>query len=269
MSETLEFDGGQKDYVNRPIQQIILCTDDLAKFKKVERDLLMMLGHASNEMAALYRAACAAGMEARVDGDTNLRQVARAQAFLMVRLALSKMHELIQKTSEGEYKDILAAVYAEFAMAEQKALDEVGRYMPLRCIRNCFGFHYDGSVIGGLGTTRLGKEKHETHDFIISRKTVNTFFPLSEFFYQKAFASALVKKATYEEFVTKIFLPFFEDSLGTICNFIHAVHCAMKALSKSVGVDLEEESRVVDTVAPFVPIDQARLPAFIAFRSEL
>ena len=255
-------------YVDRPIRQILLSTADLKKLSNNERGLLLTLGHASNEMAALYRATCSAGKEARVDADPVTRQVGRAQALLMLRLALSKMHELIEKTTEGRYQEILAKADAEYASAVQEARDGVGKYMPLRDLRNCFGFHYKSSVIGGLGTHRLGKEKEETHDFIVADKSVNTFFSLSEFFYQKAFASTWVNKLSFEDFARTGILTFIEDGLIVMDKFIRAVQQAVFKLYYANGIDLSEPTRCQETVALFVPIDEARLPAFIAFNSK-
>ena len=76
------------------VHQLALHTSDLRKLDDAHRRLLLLLGHAANEIAALYRAAHASGMDASRDADWFTWQVAQSQALLMLRLAGSKMYEL-------------------------------------------------------------------------------------------------------------------------------------------------------------------------------
>jgi hypothetical protein len=78
--------------VDRTVHQIILRTADLQKLDATQRQLVLTLGHVANEMTAFYRAAYAAGMEARAGADPITQQIARSQTLLMLRMAASKMH---------------------------------------------------------------------------------------------------------------------------------------------------------------------------------
>jgi hypothetical protein len=101
--------------VDCTVHQIILRTADLRKLNDAERRLLLTFGHAANEMAAFYRAAYAAGMDARRGADLITQQIALAQTLLMLRMAASKMHELIKiSEKDQEYKKIISTSYPDF-----------------------------------------------------------------------------------------------------------------------------------------------------------
>ena len=90
------------------VHQVILRTADLQKLNEPQRRLLLTLGHAANEMAALYRAAYAAGMDEHRDADAITQQIARAQTLLMLRMAASKMFEIMKITEKDlEYRKII------------------------------------------------------------------------------------------------------------------------------------------------------------------
>lgn len=105
----------------------------------------------------------------------------------------------------------------------------------------------------------------ETHDFIIHRNSVNSFFAISEFFFQKAFASAMKSNSSYEDFADRITLQLVPDFMVAVDKLITAVHRVMIGLLTSAGVDLNVPERHNETAATFTPAREARLPAFILF----
>lgn len=119
--------------VDCTIHQIILRTADLRKLNEAQRRLLLTLGHAANEMAAFYRAAYAAGMDARRDADLITRQIALSQTLLMLRMAASKMYELIIiSTRDQEYRKIIECSCPDFQATRKEVEKMLVKHMGSR-----------------------------------------------------------------------------------------------------------------------------------------
>ncbi len=182
--------------VDCTVHQIILRTADLRKLDEIQRRLLLTLGHAANEMAALYRATHAAGSDAHQGADPITRQIARAQTLLMTRMAASKMKEVFDITDEPKYGKIIKTVYPEFSRTETDIKNIIEKHIDLKTLRDQFGFHYKSSLYENMDTIYLhGSSSDETHEFVFDHKGVNSFFAIAEFFFQKTFAEAMKYEA--------------------------------------------------------------------------
>jgi hypothetical protein len=256
--------------VDCTVHQIILRTADLRKLSEPERRLLLTLGHAANEMAAFYRAAYTAGMAARHDADLITQQIALAQTLLMLRMAASKMYELIKiSTKDQEYQKIIGSSYPDFHVKRKEVEKLIGKHIPLETLRNFFGFHYKKKIYDSIDTIYLqGPSSDETHDIIIHRHSVNSFFAISEFLFQKAFAAAMKSNSSYEDFADRIILQLVPDFMVAVDKLIAAVHHVIIGLLKSAEVDLGAPERRNETAVSFTRASEARLPAFILFDRE-
>jgi hypothetical protein len=252
--------------VDHPIHQLILRTADLQKLNQAQRSLLLTLGHA-NEMAAFHRAAHAAAMDARPDADPITRQIARAQTLLMLRMAASKMYEIIILTERTqEYKEIIHGTCRAFEADRKEVRRIVSRHITLETLRNDFGFHYRKKIYDDIDTIYLlDKPGDETHEFVLDRKGVNCFFGISEYFLQKAFAKRMKTHPSFEEFAKKLIFELARDIMVALNKFIIAIHHLIIAMCRSVEIDLETPDRHNETSAPFTPAREARLPAFLLF----
>jgi hypothetical protein len=217
------------------VYQIILRTADLRKLNEAERRLLLTLGHAANEMAAFYRATYAAGMDARRDADRIVQQIALAQTLLMLRMAASKMHELIKIIEKDQgYRDIILKSYPDFHIDRRVIKKLIAKHIPLNTLRNDLVFHYEKKIYDSIDTIHLQcSPNEETHDIIIHRQSANSFFAVSEFFFQKAFAAAMKSNASYEDFADGIILQLVPDFMVAVGKLITAVHHVMIGLLKS------------------------------------
>jgi hypothetical protein len=142
----------------------------------------------------------------------------------------------------------------------------VSKHIPLDTLRNDLGFHYRRKIYDSIDTIHLQRSpSDETHDLIIHRHSVNSFFAISEFFFQKAFAAAMKGNSSYEEFAKTIILQLVPDFMVAVGKLITAVHRVMIGLLTSAKVDLNPPERRNETAASFTPATEARLPAFILF----
>jgi hypothetical protein len=64
----------------------------------------------------------------------------------------------------------------------------------------------------------------ETHDITIHRHSVNSFFAISEFVFQKAFAAAMKSNSSYEDFADRIIRQLVPDFMVAVGKLITAVH---------------------------------------------
>src|SRR5919106_1938081 len=249
------------------VRQVILRTADLQKLNEPQRRLLLTLGHAANEMAALYRAAYAAAMDEHRDADTITQQIARAQTLLMLRMAASKMLELIKITDEDqEYRKIIQDSYPGFDADRKWSRKIVAKHITLDTLRNDFGFHYCKKIYSDIDKIYLNSlPGEEIHDYVFERKSTNSFFAMSEFFFQKAFAAAMKKNPSYEEFAKTTILELVPDIMVALDKLITAVHRVIIGLWGSVGIDLRAPERHNESAASFTPKSEARLPALILF----
>lgn len=227
-----------------------------------------MLGHAANEVSAFYRAAHAAAMDADAKVEPITRQIARSQTLLMLRTAASKTYELFIVTERNqEYASIINAAYEDFPKPRKEIKRMLSAHILLETLRNKFGFHYNKEIYENISTFYLKDDpSNEMHGIYIERKSVNTFFAMSEFFFQKAFAAAMKTKPGYEEFATKAIFGMVGDFMVAFNKFVTAIHSVIIGICRAAGIDLDAPERLTETSAPFIRARDARLPAFLFFR---
>lgn len=254
--------------VDSPIYQITLRTSDLEKLSEAQRRVLLMLGHAANEVSAFYRAAHAAAMDADSKVEPVTRQIARSQTLLMLRTAASKAYELFVLTERNQdYSLIINTAYEDFSTIRKDVKRILSAHVPLKTLRNKFGFHYNKEIYEDIDTLHLIDDSNEeTHAIYFEQKSVNTFFAISEFFFQKTFAAAMRAKPGYDEFATKAIFSMVGDFMVAFNKFVTAIHNVIIGICRAAGVDLNAPERRTETSAPFILARDARLPALLFFR---
>jgi hypothetical protein len=253
--------------INRKVCQITLYTVDLQQLTKAQRQLLLTLGHVANEMAAIYRAAHAAGSEARVDADLTTRLIARSQTLLMLRLGASKMQEFFDITNASEYGKIIQSVIPTFVKEKKEIEKIVEAHIGLRVIRNEFGFHYKANMFSKINMTYLSLPAEECYNIVfeIGGKVNNTFFAISEAFFQKTFAAAMNDNPSYKDFAVAAIFDLVKAIMIALDRCIAMIQHIIIGLLRSAGIDPNVAERHQEATIPFTPADEVRLPAFVFF----
>ena len=165
-----------------------------------------------------------------------------------------------------EYRKIIQNSYPDFNSISKQVKRIVTKHINLDTLRNDFGFHYRKKIYDEIDTLYLqGLPGNETHDIIFEHRSINSFFAMSEFFFQKAFAAAMKKKPSYREFAERTIFELVLDTMVALDKFITAVHHVIMGLWKSVGINLSASERRNETAASFTPKSEARLPMLILF----
>lgn len=165
------------------LHRIKLTKKKLAAMPEDERTLLLLLGHANNEINVLSKLI----LMVRKDDPPNeiVNHVEAGQIFVIMRLLIGKLHEaweLFKKRFQGNRK--LAAKYApQFGPEAAGALEELNRRFgsssPLTAIRNKIAFHYtDKDNLTEANFQRLPDT--EPLEFYMTRTVGNSFYLAAE-----------------------------------------------------------------------------------------
>jgi hypothetical protein len=165
------------------IHRVILTKAKLAAMPQAERSLLLLLGHASNEINVLVRLI----MMARKD-DTPSKMVDYVEAgqiFIILRTLIGKLHEawLLFGKRVQTNRDIANKLLPNLSPEAQTALTELNRHFgggtPLADIRNKISFHYkDEDNLIEDNFQRLSDT--EPWEFYLTGMVFNSFYYASE-----------------------------------------------------------------------------------------
>jgi hypothetical protein len=165
------------------IYRVRLTKEKLAAMPEAERSLLLLLGHATNEISVLSKLI----LMARKDEPTSklIDHVESGQIFILMRVLIGKLHEawrLFEKRFQRNptlVKKYLPKLSPEAAAALNDLKNHFGRRSPLTSIRNEVSFHYtDDKNLTEANFKRLPET--EPWEFYISEAFGNSFFFASE-----------------------------------------------------------------------------------------
>jgi hypothetical protein len=164
------------------VYQIPIDREQLAAIPREERTLLLVLGHALNEVVILSKLLHFA---ANANGPNEAYQDAEVgQVLLLLRLAVGKLNETWNLLSTGYFskKEISLKYYprlSEEARACLKDLEKAfAKGSPITSIRTEFSFHAPQDETMEAAFNDLSKNEREVYYLSTSRK--NTFYQISE-----------------------------------------------------------------------------------------
>jgi hypothetical protein len=165
------------------IHRVIFKKKQLSDIPKDERSLLLLMGHATNELNVLSKFIL---MMRKGDPSTQVEDFAEGgQIFIVMRVLIGKLHEAWElfKVRAQSNKDISEKYLKELdeeAAVALKALNEYfGKKNAVTEIRNKVAFHYkDEDDLIETNFQRLPET--EPWEFYLSKTHGNTFYYASE-----------------------------------------------------------------------------------------
>lgn len=157
-----------------------LRRETLESVPDAERTLLVLLGHAANELSVLtklFHFCATPADEAEV-----LMQARNAQALVLGRLLTGKIYECWQLLQSAYFGSQVSRTYAPLLdPAPSAAIDSLGRYFGrdnvIERVRNRFAFHYSPDQVP-LGFAKL--IDGDSLDIYLSETNANTLYSFAE-----------------------------------------------------------------------------------------
>jgi len=170
----------------------------LAAMAEAERSLLLLLGHASNEINVLSKLI----LMARKDEPAIklIDHVEAGQVFILMRVLIGKLHEawrLFQQRFQANRplaRRYVPKLLPEAAGAITELNKHFGKGSPLTAIRSAVSFHYaDQRNLAEANFQRLPET--EVWEFYLSKTIGNTFYYASELVIDGAVISLAMRKS--------------------------------------------------------------------------
>jgi hypothetical protein len=160
-----------------------LTKEKLAALTRAERRLLLLLGHAANEINVLSKLILMSGQSQPA---TKMEDyVIAGQTLILMRLLMGKLHEAWELFTKRFQKDrelsrqYLRLLEPEATAALQNLKQHFGKGSTLTQVRKNFAFHYadEGDLIE---TSFQDLPTSDIWDFYVSNIVANTFYYASE-----------------------------------------------------------------------------------------
>ena len=201
------------------IYQIDLTKKQLAAMPEAERRLLLLLGHATNEINVFEKFILMSGQ-----GTPTLQFVDHVQAgqtFILMRTLIGKMHEAWELfrarfLSDRRVADLyLPKLNAEALAALESLKRHFGTQSPLTLIRNRFSFHYKDDWDHVEQSFREIPDD-EPWQFYLSNIRGSCFFYASEL----VVAGGVIKLANLPPDPTERYLATSAQGFAALCKLI-------------------------------------------------
>jgi hypothetical protein len=165
------------------IHRVNLTKSKLAAMPQAERSLLLLLGHANNEINVLSKLIL---MLRKDEPEVKLiDHVEAGQVFIIMRVLIGKLHEawlLFNRRFQSDHslrRKYLTKLSSGATTAVTELNHHFGRRSPLTAIRNAVSFHYaDEKNLVEENFRRLPET--EPWEFYLSRTVGNSFYFASE-----------------------------------------------------------------------------------------
>ena len=165
------------------LHRVILTKEKLAAMPQAERSLLLLLGHASNEINVLSKLIL---MMRKGEAPSQLvDHVEAGQIFILMRVLIGKLHEawlLYKKRVQADRiinDKFVPHLSQEATTALAKLNDHFGRGTPITKIRNKASFHYtDNDNLAEENFQRLPAT--EPWEFYLTKSVGNSFYFAAE-----------------------------------------------------------------------------------------
>ncbi len=211
------------------IYQIDLTKKQLATMPDAERRLLLLLGHATNEINVFQKLILMSGQ-----GTRTLRFVDHVQAgqpLILMRTLIGKLHEAWELfrtrfLSDRQVAELyLPKLNAEALAALESLKRHFGKQSPLTLIRNRFSFHYKDDW------DRVEESFQEIPDdepwqFYLSNMNGNSFFYASEL----VVAGGVIKLASQAPDPSESYLAASARGFEALCDLIIDVSAHIQTL---------------------------------------
>jgi len=223
------------------IYQVNLTREHLAAMPVAERRLLLLLGHATNEVNVFQKLILMAGQ-----ATPELKFVDHVQAgqvFILMRTLIGKLHEAWELFRVRFQSDpSIANRYGSKLNAEATAAlvdlnKHFGKRSPLTLIRNGFSFHYkDEQDLVEESFQRIPAD--EEWNIYLSNKQGNCFYYASEL----VIAGAVIKLCNYIRDETQLYPAEEARNFGNLCDLLIKVsgdiqtlfgHCIAEIVSEN------------------------------------
>jgi hypothetical protein len=165
------------------IHRVIFAKKQLAEMPKDERSLLLLMGHATNELNVLSKFIL---MMRKDDPPTQVEDYTEGgQVFIIMRVLIGKLHEAWElfraraQSNKGISEKYLKNLDEEATKALKALNDYFGKKNAVTEIRNKIAFHYKDKE-GLIEENFQRLPETETWEFYLSKTHGNTFYYASE-----------------------------------------------------------------------------------------
>jgi hypothetical protein len=245
------------------VLRIPISKVDLLKMTVEERSLFLLLGHASNQVNALWKLVIIATNQ--MNRDSVEERVSGAQTQIFIRLLIGAMREavkLVEKRFVGspigrEFVPLLDKPAAEALNRLKKRLS--GPDM-LVTIRDNFAFHHPATddMEAALQQAILNKEDEaENWCIYMTPALLNTFFFVSDFVAVHGMANALNERDVNQAHQKLL------SELAPVANDLSEFTFGFAAAIFRKHFDAELTATVVAKLADAPNIDDLKLPFFV------
>ena len=216
------------------VHHITLSKTQLEAIPEAERNLLVLLGHAANEISVLSKLFhfCAG---ARSE-EPMIMHAENAQALVLGRLLTGKIYECWNLLQAGFFGSAVSRTYHAMVDEEARAaLDALKRYFGadnlIARVRNAHAFHYDVSQIGdGYHALVDG----DSLDVYLSQTNANTLYAFADTIAGRAMLESICRGDPAKAF--SMLIKETSQAIGWINTVTGAVMSA--CLKAHVGGDL-------------------------------
>jgi len=250
-----------------------LTKERLSQLQPDTRSLLLLLGHASNEIIVLQKLFL---MVPKGRSKSHLVNIVDAgQGFILMRLLCGKLHEawelmtvrvLQNKTVSSKYLDALAPEGKEALEALKK---HFGKSSPLTKIRKQLAFHYSDKT-GIIEESFKALPAEHPWEFFLSDTHANTFYYASELVVTSAAMSLISPlqpdasgEYTQERLGAFLDIPIEVSNL-TMRLFNHLITAIFDVDMPDIGgeeTDIGPVAKIADVPLPFfLDEDELRKP---------
>jgi hypothetical protein len=250
------------------LHQIHLAKKSLAAMPEAERKLLLLLGHAINEINVFQKLVLMSGQGNYTPAIVDYVQA--GQTLILMRTLIGKLHEawdmfhkrvLCDKLVQAEY---LPRLDDEATAALSKLKKHFGTRSPLTQIRNGFSFHYRDDEDLVEKSFQEIPDDEEWH-FILSNVQGNCFHYASELVVQ----SAMIKLADKAQDDTESFHTAAARRFETLCDLTILVSGLIQTLflaciAEIVSYRLPEVNSVdLIELAGLIALSERQIPFFV------
>ncbi len=250
------------------IYQIDLTKKHLAAMPDADRRLLLLLGHATNEINVFQKLILMSGQ-----GTPAIQFVDHVQAgqtFILMRTLIGKLHEAwdLFRTRVLSDRSVAALYLPKLNVEANAALESLKRHFgtqsPLTLIRNRFSFHYkDEWDLVEQSFQEVPDD--EPWQFYLSNMHGNSFFYASEL----VVAGGVIKLANQTPDPTESYLAASARSFAALCHLINEVSAHIQTLFGEFITEIVSHSlpdaRSIGTIdlPGLVALSDMQIPFFV------
>ncbi len=245
------------------IYQLTLTKKSLAAMPPAERRLLLLLGHATNEISVLQKLILVSGQFGTPHKFVD--HVQSGQTLILMRVLIGKLYEAWElfKTRFQADQQIRTRYQPKFNAEALAALADLNKHFsthsPLRLIRNRFSFHYKDE--GDLVEQSFQQiPDAEAWEFYLSNMYGNCFFYASEL----VVGGGIISLADNSRDPAEPYLDAQLRSFGALCDLTISVSSRIQCLFGQCITEIVSQSLPDAAISSSIVLDD--LPVLSALQ---